>query len=423
MPACRLDFDLRLEGKTQLSDKLAEASPGGAPAAARAVYDLLADCIRAALCSLFVAPNGSAPSSDVACVFGGGAAAQACKLSLHLISAAIIPDNEHAGAAVRVRVLDELRRRAAGGGALACCLCAADATKAIDGINTRNRLRRLTGHSKRGEGRWSMPAPWSSHVPPSMLYVCPASSGGGAASAQTLAWRVAPMGRLLPSSPPRPASRPRASAAACRRGPEQMLSPRRYAVSSPTAAELRAIRDEAAAIHELSGARVVRVLPPSADWPSWCAYTDCLRCPLALAQQGAAHRSSVLFLRFTHDRVLLRCASARHKALCDSRPYAHPGSAATLFPPTAAAAAAAGAAAVAASPPAASTSGGRLKRKRESMTAAAALLSPQAIAAIFSPKWASAPPPLRAGSRFSISPATLARVFSPTWLRCPTATG
>jgi len=377
-----------------LAEALSAAAPAGV-ALARALYNSLAGCIRAAICALF---HAQPQEVAVACVLGGDSAAMAEKLSLHCISSVVLPDNESAAAAVRLRVLAAVRARAAGGDALLAALCShTHLEKTLDAIHTKNRMRRLTGHTKLGEARNSEVAPWSSHTPVERLYVVPCADEP---AAQPLQWRLQPAARLPP--PARAAARGTAVGRAAP-GPE---------LAAASVAAARAIAAEMAAIPCLAGSTCVRLLPPSADWTGWAAYTDCHRCP----SDASVHRASVAFLRLLPDRIILRCSSPRHAGWSETRDYAVPGSAAALFsqllspPPP---------------PAAAASSSGRRKRKRKS----AALFSPDALASIFSPQWAGeappAPPTTAAPDARSeppprallFSPATMAKVFSPTWLR------
>lgn len=244
------------------------------------------------------------------------------RVSLHIVvTGARLPDNEHAAAAVRLEVLSRLRSAADGGEADAAAVLArcVDVSTAVDRINTRNRLRRLTGHTKLGQHRHSAPLPRFAHLPAEAFFV----AGG---TERVLTWRGgAPLRALSP-----PAMRERALPAAS-------------AASRAPAAVEDAIRLELRALSLGATVTVASLLPPSAKFPCWTAFTTCGTCPWRAQDSptsgrapGPAHRSSRVFVAFHRDRIELGCTAPRHAqriTLAYAQPAATPRA---LFPDAAA---------------------------------------------------------------------------------------
>jgi hypothetical protein len=313
---CRyfLDFDLPLS-EAQLAEFGADC------------VDRLAQVLeRHVLAALLELTDASPQELAVLSVDGNGASC--CRrISLHVIAhGALLPDNEHAAASVRLAVIERIRSAARAGtdaGAAALVRCCPHLESAIDRINTKNRLRRCTGHTKLGQQRWSAPLPRHAGLPPAAFFV----SGAAAVGERVLSMRRPLMLRAPPSL-----QRSTATAAAA-------------AVSSDVApAAEAAIRAELSAIAQLRGgnAAAARVLPPRGNFPCYTVFTSCRSCPwraqdtpTAGRAPGAAHRSSRLYVAFHADRVELGCTAPRHTQRARFA-YSQPGSAAALFPDAAA---------------------------------------------------------------------------------------
>ena len=161
-------------------------------ASAHACRDRLAELLqRAALGAVCDVMQAAPAELRARCVDGNGAGREACeRISLHLlVDGALLPDNEHAAAAVRLAVIDRIRVAARDGDAAAAALVrCAHIESAIDRVNTKNRLRRLTGHTKLGQARWSHPMQCEEGTPASAFFVSGAAAGAGV---HVLQWRVA----------------------------------------------------------------------------------------------------------------------------------------------------------------------------------------------------------------------------------------
>jgi len=259
---------------------------------------LLERCIALAMANVLTV---DADALSVVTINGNGASQQEKgRISLHLIATgALLPNNEHAGAAVRLAVIDNLRRAAEQGDPVACALvcCGLPLQRVVDPVNTKNRLRRLTGHTKIGQNRHSAPLPRHAHLPRSALFV-----SARVHDEQVLEWRLQP-----------------AMLHAAQRRPLGSLCANHSAIPCDVEAEA-AIRAELRCISELKGSQVVSIKPPSGSlYPCWMAFTDCSRCPwreqdtpILGCAPGDTHRSSRLFVTLRADRLEVGCTAARH---------------------------------------------------------------------------------------------------------------
>jgi hypothetical protein len=185
-----LDCDLPLTA--ELLERMggpAAAPQDGTPAerCRDRLAQLLERHVSLALCTVMDAQPGEL---RVLSVNGDGGCAATQRISLHVIATgALLPDNEHAAAAVRLAVIDSIRAAARAGDdavAAALALCTRLETT-IDAVNTRNRLRRMTGHTKIGQRRNSAPLPRHASLPVDAFFV----SGAAAAGAErVLQWRA-----------------------------------------------------------------------------------------------------------------------------------------------------------------------------------------------------------------------------------------
>jgi hypothetical protein len=89
---------------------------------------------------------------------------------------------------------------------------------------------------------------------------------------------------------------------------------------------------------QLNGAPVDRVLPPTAKFPCWTAFTTCRACPWRAQDSpdagraaGPVHRSARLYVAFYRDRMEVGCTAPRHVQRA-ARPYVHAASQQALFP-------------------------------------------------------------------------------------------
>ena len=80
-----------------------------------------------------------------------------------------------------------------------------------------------------------------------------------------------------------------------------------------------------------------RILPPTAKFPCWTAFTTCRSCPWRAQDSpdagrvaGPVHRSARLYVAFYRDRLELGCTAPRHVQRA-ARPYAHAASQRALF--------------------------------------------------------------------------------------------
>lgn len=314
---CRywLDFDLNLDSEALLL-RLGLCRGDCADALAR----LLEQAAVSAVCATFAVQ----PAELEALSVDGNGASTVPRLSLHVIvHGALLPDNEHAAAAVRLAVIAELHSMATRGVPLAAALLEAgiDLASVVDAVNTRNRLRRLTGHTKALQKRWS--APLARHAVsfasrPGACYVSGAAAGD---TERVLAWRDSLVRRLQPRSP---------------------LAPRRSGNRGAPCMEALedAINAELGVMALLGAAprRAVRVLPPSAQYPCYAAFTDCPTCPWRAQDSpqpgrasGPAHRSARVFITFFAARMEVGCTASRHSGKI-SLPYALPTTQEALFP-------------------------------------------------------------------------------------------
>jgi hypothetical protein len=187
-----LDCDLPLTA--ELLERLgvqAAAPQDGTPAerCRDRLAQLLERHVSLALCTVM---DAQPVELRVLSVNGDGGCAATSRISLHVIATgALLPDNEHAAAAVRLAVIDSIRAAARTGDdavAAALALCTRLETT-IDAVNTRNRLRRMTGHTKIGQRRNSAPLPRHASLPVDAFFVSAAAAAG---AERVLQWRAPP---------------------------------------------------------------------------------------------------------------------------------------------------------------------------------------------------------------------------------------
>ena len=135
-------------------------------------------------------------------VDGNGDAAEQGRVSLHaIVHGALVPDNESAAAAVRLAVIDRLKACGSDGSdpTAAALLRCAQLETVVDRVNTRNRLRRMTGHTKLGQDRHSKPLTSCVPLPPGAYFVSGAAACG---RERVLTWRASAVPRAPPAATP-----------------------------------------------------------------------------------------------------------------------------------------------------------------------------------------------------------------------------
>jgi hypothetical protein len=272
---------------------------------------------------------------------GNGDAAVSNRLSLHaIVHGALLPDNEGAAAAVRLAVIDRLKARGSDGSdaTAAALLRCVQVEAVVDRVNTKNRLRRLTGHTKIGQERHSKPLTCCDPLPPGAYFVSGAAAGG---RERLLSWRAYAI-----RAPPTVAAAPLAPRVPA--GSNTAVQPQVAAAIEAECLAIDLVRASLVACAavcrthiaapQLHGAPVDRVLPPSAKFPCWTAFTTCRACPWrahdspdAGRAAGPVHRSARLYVTFYRGRVELGCTAPRHVQRA-SRPYARAASQSALFP-------------------------------------------------------------------------------------------
>ena len=134
-------------------------------------------------------------------VDGNGDSPAQKRVSLHaIVHGALLPDNEGAAAAVRLAVIDRIKARGGDGSdpTAAALLRCVQLDAVIDRVNTRNRLRRLTGHTKIGQDRHSKPLTSCEPLPPGAYFVSGAAAGG---RERLLSWRASALRAPLAAAP------------------------------------------------------------------------------------------------------------------------------------------------------------------------------------------------------------------------------
>ena len=313
---------------------------------------LLRACIPPAIHSLFElsSPSQQAPPVRVVCVDGGSSPS---RVSLHAIACGcLLPNNEHAGAAVRAALLERIRAAAAAGDATAGALSRrADFEKIVDAINTKNRLRRLTGHTKIGQARHSAALADDDDV-----------EEDGSSSKEDVSGKgntAPPPKRAKPASPPDVGALGFASGAAAVDGEPLLtwkegadaarlppwLQPAARAGAAPahppcnvSPLQLAALCAEVDALPELTGAAIEQVKAPvDGKTPFWTVFTTCRRCPWREGETpppgrapGPSHTTSTLRVSLYWNKVAVGCTAKRHDQKLE-RKYASDANRAALF--------------------------------------------------------------------------------------------